>query len=116
MSRRKQRSAFDKVSEFHRGRIETYRDCELSFREIGSRVGRNQTTTMRIYDRWMQEGVHCLVYPCRRTTDVSAASDAMKEGCGWQNGRKLSLLASQASVCNTTMVGLKSGDTVERGC
>ncbi|GFU31812.1 transposable element Tcb1 transposase [Trichonephila clavipes] len=24
--------------------------------EIGSRVGRNQTTVMRICDRWMQEG------------------------------------------------------------
>ncbi|GFW23320.1 transposable element Tcb1 transposase [Trichonephila clavipes] len=56
MSRRKQRSAFDQVSEFNRGRIVVYRDCGLSFREIGSRVGRNQTTVMRISDRWMQEG------------------------------------------------------------
>ncbi|GFX04251.1 transposable element Tcb1 transposase [Trichonephila clavipes] len=32
------------------------RDCGLYFREIGSRVGRNQTTVMRICDRWMQEG------------------------------------------------------------
>ncbi|GFY27388.1 transposable element Tcb1 transposase [Trichonephila clavipes] len=24
--------------------------------EIGSRVGRNQTNVMRMYDRWMQEG------------------------------------------------------------
>ncbi|GFU49164.1 transposable element Tcb1 transposase [Trichonephila clavipes] len=56
MSRRKQRSAFDKVSEFDRGRIVAYRDCELSFRKIGSCVGRNQTTVMRICDRWMQEG------------------------------------------------------------
>ncbi|GFT83549.1 transposable element Tcb1 transposase [Trichonephila clavipes] len=44
MSRRKQRSGFDQVSEFDRGRIVAYRDCGLSFREIGSRVGRNQTT------------------------------------------------------------------------
>ncbi|UYV70135.1 hypothetical protein LAZ67_7001931 [Cordylochernes scorpioides] len=44
------------VSEFDRGRILAYRDCGLSFREIGSRVGRNQTTVMRICDRWMQEG------------------------------------------------------------
>ncbi|GFW23081.1 uncharacterized protein TNCV_3801821 [Trichonephila clavipes] len=51
MSRRKQRSAFDQVSEFDRGRIVAYRDCGLSFREIGSRVGRNQTTVMRICDR-----------------------------------------------------------------
>ncbi|GFT78985.1 transposable element Tcb1 transposase [Trichonephila clavipes] len=49
------RSAFDQVSEFDRGRIVAYRDCGLSFREIGSRVGRNQTTVMRICDRWMQE-------------------------------------------------------------
>ncbi|GFU36715.1 ADAMTS-like protein 5 [Trichonephila clavipes] len=55
MSRRKQQSAFDQVSEFDRGRIVAYLDCGLSFREIGSRVGRNQTTVMRICDRCMQE-------------------------------------------------------------
>ncbi|GFU89157.1 hypothetical protein TNCV_2896051 [Trichonephila clavipes] len=48
MSRRKQQLAFDQVSEFDRGRIVAYRDCGLSFREIGSRVGRNQTTVMWI--------------------------------------------------------------------
>ncbi|GFW48469.1 uncharacterized protein TNCV_1110281 [Trichonephila clavipes] len=41
MSHRKQGSAFDQVSELDRGRIVAYRDCGLSFREIGSRVGRN---------------------------------------------------------------------------
>lgn len=56
MPRRKHRSFFDQVSEFDRGRIVAYRDCGLSFREIGSRVGRNLTTVMRICDRWMQEG------------------------------------------------------------
>ncbi|GFY15559.1 transposable element Tcb1 transposase [Trichonephila clavipes] len=55
MSRRKQRSAFNQVSEFDRGRA-AYQDCGLSFRLISSRVGRNQTTVMRIFDRWMQEG------------------------------------------------------------
>ncbi|GFX28512.1 uncharacterized protein TNCV_1153211 [Trichonephila clavipes] len=35
--------------------------------------------------------------------------------CGWQNGMKLYLLTSYASVCNTTMVGFESRDTVERG-
>ncbi|GFW53777.1 transposable element Tcb1 transposase [Trichonephila clavipes] len=55
MSRRKQRSAFDQVSEFDRGRIVAYRDWGLSFRKIGSRIERNQTTVMRICDRWMQE-------------------------------------------------------------
>ncbi|GFT89650.1 transposable element Tcb1 transposase [Trichonephila clavipes] len=38
------------------GRIMACRDCGLPFRKIGSRVGRNQTTVMRICDRWMQEG------------------------------------------------------------
>ncbi|GFW73393.1 transposable element Tcb1 transposase [Trichonephila clavipes] len=56
MSRRKQRSAFDQVSEFNREKIVTYRYCGLSFRKIGCRVGRNQTTVMRMCDRWMQEG------------------------------------------------------------
>ncbi|GFW48680.1 transposable element Tcb1 transposase [Trichonephila clavipes] len=56
MSRRKQRSAFYQASEFDRGRIVAYRDCGLSFTEIGSRVGRNQTTVMQICDRWMHEG------------------------------------------------------------
>ncbi|GFT63240.1 uncharacterized protein TNCV_4747231 [Trichonephila clavipes] len=55
ISRRKQRSAFYQVSEFDRGRIEAYRDCGLSFREIGSRVERN-LTVMRISDRWIQKG------------------------------------------------------------
>ncbi|GFV90467.1 transposable element Tcb1 transposase [Trichonephila clavipes] len=44
------------LSEFDRGRIVAYRDCGLSFREIGSCVGGNQTTVMLICDRWMQEG------------------------------------------------------------
>ncbi|GFV02363.1 uncharacterized protein TNCV_1022911 [Trichonephila clavipes] len=56
MSRRKQLPAFDQVSEFDRGRIVAYLDYGLSFREIGSRVGRNQTTVMWICDRWLQEG------------------------------------------------------------
>ncbi|GFU98971.1 transposable element Tcb1 transposase [Trichonephila clavipes] len=55
MSRRKQRSAFDQVSESNIGRIVAYRDCGLTFGDIGSRVGRNQTTVMRICDRSMQE-------------------------------------------------------------
>ncbi|GFY26708.1 HTH_38 domain-containing protein [Trichonephila clavipes] len=54
MSRKKQRSAFAQASEFDKGKIVAYRDCGSSFREIGSRVGRNQTTVMRICDRWMQ--------------------------------------------------------------
>ncbi|GFV72304.1 transposable element Tcb1 transposase [Trichonephila clavipes] len=56
MPHRKQRSAFDQVSEFYTGRIVAYRDCGLSFSEIGIRVGRNQTTIMWICDHWMQVG------------------------------------------------------------
>ncbi|GFX29873.1 HTH_Tnp_Tc3_2 domain-containing protein [Trichonephila clavipes] len=56
LSRRKQRLAFDQVSEFGRGRIVAFRNCGLSFREIGSRVARNQTTAIRICDLCMQEG------------------------------------------------------------
>ncbi|GFV28036.1 HTH_38 domain-containing protein [Trichonephila clavipes] len=169
--------AFDQVSEFDRGRIVAYRDCGLYFRKIGSRVGQNQTTVMRICDRWMQEGTtdrcgrshtpQCttsredrqivrmavtdrsvtsrtvaqhidsvmhhsvsaltiqyrlqqsglsarrplLGQPLTKTTDVSTANGAMKEGYGRQNGMNLSLLTSHASVCNTTMVGFESGDT-----
>ncbi|GFV50040.1 transposable element Tcb1 transposase [Trichonephila clavipes] len=55
MSPRKQRSAFNQVSVFDRGMIVAYRDYGLSFREIGSRVRRNQTTVVRICDHWMQE-------------------------------------------------------------
>ncbi|GFW40083.1 transposable element Tcb1 transposase [Trichonephila clavipes] len=75
MSRKKQRSTFDQVSEFERGRIVAYRDCGLSFRKIGSRVGRNQTTVMRICDRWMQEGTtdqRGRSHPPQCTTSLSA--------------------------------------------
>ncbi|GFW24137.1 hypothetical protein TNCV_4951811 [Trichonephila clavipes] len=41
MARRKQRSAFDQVSDIDTGSIVAYRYCGLSFREIGSRIGRN---------------------------------------------------------------------------
>ncbi|GFV60079.1 transposable element Tcb1 transposase [Trichonephila clavipes] len=47
------------------------RDCGLSFREIGSRVGRNQTTVMRICNRWTQEGAtdrHGRSHPPQCTT------------------------------------------------
>ncbi|GFX31460.1 transposable element Tcb1 transposase [Trichonephila clavipes] len=75
MSRRKKRSAFDKVSEFNRGRIVAYQDCGLLFREIGSRVGRNQTTVMRICDRWTQDGTtnrRGRSHPPQCTTSLSA--------------------------------------------
>ncbi|GFV38779.1 transposable element Tcb1 transposase [Trichonephila clavipes] len=92
MSPRKQRSAFVQVSEFYRRRIVAYRDCGLSFRKIGSHVERNQTTVMRICNRWIKEclfvpfdavysrvvcpqDIHCLVYH----TDISANNGVMKK-------------------------------------
>ncbi|GFX66935.1 HTH_38 domain-containing protein [Trichonephila clavipes] len=71
MSGRKQRSAFDQVSEFDRGRIVAYRDCGLSFMEIGSRAGRNQTTVMRICERLMQDVSACTIRPTPFTAEWS---------------------------------------------
>ncbi|GFX87056.1 transposable element Tc1 transposase [Trichonephila clavipes] len=73
MFRTKQRSAFDQVSESDRGSILAYRDCGLFFREIGSRVGRNQTTVMRKCGHWMQEGTtdrHGRSHPPQCTTSL----------------------------------------------
>ncbi|GFX20050.1 transposable element Tcb1 transposase [Trichonephila clavipes] len=56
MSCRKQRSAFDQVSEFNRGKIVAYRNCVLSYRGIDNRVERNQTTVMQVCDHWMRDG------------------------------------------------------------
>ncbi|GFV44302.1 transposable element Tcb1 transposase [Trichonephila clavipes] len=131
MSRRKEPSAFDQVSKFDRGRMVAYRDCGLSFREIGSRVGRNQTTVMRICDRWMQEVSAQTIRRSLQQSGLSARRPLLglpltqnhrrlhRQWCDerrmWaQNGMKLSSLTSHASVCNTTMVGFESGDTVER--
>ncbi|GFW11642.1 transposable element Tcb1 transposase [Trichonephila clavipes] len=58
-----------------RGRIVAYRDCGLSFTEINNRVGKNQTTIMRICDRWMQEGTtdrRARLNPPQCTTSLSA--------------------------------------------
>ncbi|GFX38508.1 transposable element Tcb1 transposase [Trichonephila clavipes] len=40
----------------HGGSLNSRRATRPLVREIGSRVRRNQTTVMRICDRWMQEG------------------------------------------------------------
>ncbi|GFY35999.1 HTH_38 domain-containing protein [Trichonephila clavipes] len=49
------KTCFDQVSEFDRRRIVAFKDCGLSFRVIGQRVGRNQATLMRVCHRWIQE-------------------------------------------------------------
>ncbi|GFU50325.1 transposable element Tcb1 transposase [Trichonephila clavipes] len=182
MSRTKQRSAFDQVSEFDKGRIVAYRDCGLFFRKIGSRVGRNQTTVMWIRDCWLQEDttdrrgrshppqcttsrevrqiVHIAVtnrsitsqtvaQPIESVTHLSMSTRTirrrlqqsglsarrpllrlpLKQNHGrlhrqWGEERRMwaaewnevAFTDESPSVCNTTMVGFESGDTVERGC
>ncbi|GFW59761.1 transposable element Tcb1 transposase [Trichonephila clavipes] len=93
MSRRKQRLAFDQVSEFDRGRIVAYRDCGLSFREIGSHVRRNQTTVMRICDRWMQEG----------TTDRHGRSHPPQCNTSREDRQILRMTVTDRSVTSRTL-------------
>ncbi|GFW32083.1 transposable element Tcb1 transposase [Trichonephila clavipes] len=93
MSRRKQQSAFDQVSEFDRGRIVAYRDCGLSFREIGSRVGRNQTTVMRICDRWMQKS----------TTDQRGRSHPPQYTTSRENRQIVCMTVTDRSVTSRTL-------------
>ncbi|GFT23166.1 nicotinamide N-methyltransferase [Trichonephila clavipes] len=71
MSRRKQRSI--RVRQRKHSGLPRY--CGLSFRKIGSRVGRNQKTVMRICNRWMQEGTtdrRGRSHPPQCTTSLSA--------------------------------------------
>ncbi|GFT32014.1 transposable element Tcb1 transposase [Trichonephila clavipes] len=97
MSRRKQRSAFDQVSEFHSERIVAYRDCGLSFREIGSRVGRNQIIVMRICDRWIQEG----------TTDRSGRSHPHQCTTSREDRQIVCIAVTDRSVTSQTIAQQK---------
>ncbi|GFX11417.1 HTH_38 domain-containing protein [Trichonephila clavipes] len=85
--------------------IESVTHHSVSARTIRRRLQQSSLSARRPYIAWST-----------LDADVSAANGVMKEGCGRQNGMKLSLLTSHASVCNTTMVGFESGDTVERVC
>ncbi|GFV38884.1 transposable element Tcb1 transposase [Trichonephila clavipes] len=91
MSRRKQLSAFDQLSEFDRGRIVAYRDWGLSF--IGSRVGRNQTIVMRISDRLMQES----------TTDRRGRSHPPKRNTSRENRQIVCMAVTDRSVTSPTV-------------
>ncbi|GFT69281.1 transposable element Tcb1 transposase [Trichonephila clavipes] len=93
VSRRKQRSAFDQLSQFDRGTIVAYRDCALSFREIGSRVGRNQTAVMRICDRWIQEG----------TTDRRGRSHPPQCTTSRENRQVVRMAVTDRSVISRTV-------------
>ncbi|GFV01717.1 hypothetical protein TNCV_2187251 [Trichonephila clavipes] len=55
MSHRKQRSAFDQVFEFDRGRIVAYRYYGLSFRKLVVVLDETKQLQCRICDRWMRE-------------------------------------------------------------
>ncbi|GFX92353.1 transposable element Tcb1 transposase [Trichonephila clavipes] len=93
LSRRRQRSDFDQVSEFDRGRIVAYRECGLPFRQIGSRVGRNQTTVMRICDSWMLDGTtdrHGQLHPPQCTTSP-------------KNGQIVRMTVAEYSVTSRTV-------------
>ncbi|GFX72356.1 HTH_Tnp_Tc3_2 domain-containing protein [Trichonephila clavipes] len=122
-------SAFDQVSKFDRGRIVAYRDCGLSVREIDSRVGRNQTTVMRICDlsaRTIRRRLQQSGLSKRRPLLGLPLMQNYRRLCRqWCNERRMSeaewnevvfIDASHASVCNTTMFGFESGDTVVTEC
>ncbi|GFV66855.1 HTH_38 domain-containing protein [Trichonephila clavipes] len=83
-------------------------------------VTHHSVSACTIRRRLQQSGLSAsrplLSLPLTQNYRLLAANGAMKEGCGWQNGMKLYLLTSHVFVCNTTMVGFESGDTVERGC
>ncbi|GFU87637.1 transposable element Tcb1 transposase [Trichonephila clavipes] len=96
MSRRKQRSTSDQVSKFDRGRIVAYRGCGLSFREIGSRVGRNQTTVMRICDLWMQKG----------TTDRRGRSHSPQSTTSREDRQIVRMAVTDRSVTSRTVAQL----------
>ncbi|GFV77953.1 transposable element Tc1 transposase [Trichonephila clavipes] len=55
MCHARHQASFKQVSEFDPGSVVGYRDCGLSFREIGQLVGRNQATVMWMCHRWKQE-------------------------------------------------------------
>ncbi|GFY13566.1 putative LOC100569746 [Trichonephila clavipes] len=99
--------------------------------KIGSRVGRNQTTVIRICDRLMQEVSARTIQRRLQQRVLSARRPLLslpltqnhrrlhRQWCDerrmWvQKGMTLSLLTTHASVCNNTMVRFESGDTVER--
>ncbi|GFT11104.1 transposable element Tc1 transposase [Trichonephila clavipes] len=76
----KHRASFEQVSAFERGKLIVYKEYELSFREIGQRVGRNQSTMMRICHSSKQDKKtdrRCQSHPPR----CSTASDDWRIVC-----------------------------------
>ncbi|GFV76118.1 HTH_Tnp_Tc3_2 domain-containing protein [Trichonephila clavipes] len=44
------------VYDFDKSRIVAYFECNLSYRSIAARVGRDSMTVSRIWNRWVQDG------------------------------------------------------------
>ncbi|GFW09312.1 transposable element Tcb1 transposase [Trichonephila clavipes] len=90
--------------------------CDGSLSHITNRSAAHSVSTRIIRRRLQQSGLSArrplLGLPMTQNHTVFTDNGEMKEGCGWQNGMKLSLLTSHASVCNTTMVRFESGNTV----
>ncbi|GFT10782.1 HTH_Tnp_Tc3_2 domain-containing protein [Trichonephila clavipes] len=55
LPRVKARNAFQHTYDFAKGRVMVYRDYNLSYRSIASRVGRDPITVSRIWNGWFQD-------------------------------------------------------------
>ncbi|GFV69736.1 HTH_Tnp_Tc3_2 domain-containing protein [Trichonephila clavipes] len=56
MSRVRIRNVYQYVFDFDKGRIVVYWKCRLSCHSIAARVGSDQMTVRRIWNRWFQNG------------------------------------------------------------
>ena len=71
MPRRRKQASLERVSESVRGRTVVYKDCGLTFREIGDRGERYEAILMRMCNHWMHENTTDLwdrLHPTRCTT------------------------------------------------
>ncbi|GFT00624.1 HTH_Tnp_Tc3_2 domain-containing protein [Trichonephila clavipes] len=53
MPRVRSRNAYQHVSDSEKGRIVAYQNCGLSYHSIAARVGRDQMTVSRVWNRWV---------------------------------------------------------------
>ncbi|GFV23457.1 HTH_Tnp_Tc3_2 domain-containing protein [Trichonephila clavipes] len=56
MPRVRSRNAYPSLSDFDKGRIVGYRNCDLSYHSFKTRVGRDSTNVRRTWNRWIQDG------------------------------------------------------------
>ncbi|GFY11035.1 transposable element Tcb1 transposase [Trichonephila clavipes] len=85
MSRRKQKSFWSSIRVRQRKDSSLPRYCGLSFRKIGSRVGRNKTTVMQICDRRMQSGLSAR-HPLQ---GLSLTHNNRRLRCQWFDERRM---------------------------